>query len=94
MFRGSYKAVAALSFEREMPLGMTEFDRAAFALVQSDFDAIEHDGVRAEWTDEGTHVTVTDLETGDTETYVADDLIRAASDRDVENARTGAEATE
>lgn len=77
-----------------MSLGMTEFDRVAFDLVQSDFDAIERDGFRAEWDDEGTHIEVVDLETGDTEKYVGDDLIRAASDRDVENARTGAEDAE
>ncbi len=77
-----------------MSLGMTEFDRAAFDLVQSDFDAIERDGFRAEWDEDGTHVEVVDLETGETETYVADDLFRAASDRDVENARTGAETAD
>lgn len=77
-----------------MSLGMTAFDQAAHELVQSDFDAIERDGYRAEWIEDGTRVEVENLETGESVTYDADDLVRAASDRDVENARTGAEASE
>lgn len=74
-----------------MSLGMTDSDRLAHDLVKSDFDAVERDGYRAEWIDEDTRIEVSELETGDAVTYDADDLVRAASDREVENARTGAE---
>ena len=76
---------------RTMSLGMTEFDRMAHDLAQSDFDAVERDGYRAAWAAEGSRVEVIELETGETVTYDADDLVRAASDREVENARAGAE---
>jgi len=74
-----------------MSLGTNDSDRLAHELVQSEFDAIERDGLRAEWIEEDSRVEVTELETGESITYDADDLVRAASDREVENARTGAE---
>ena len=74
-----------------MSLGTTDSDRLAHELVQSDFDVVERDGLRAEWIEEDSRVEVTELETGESVTYDADDLVRAASDQEVENARTGAE---
>lgn len=68
--------------------GESDRDRLAYDLAQTDFDAVERDGYRAEWTREDTAVSVTDPETGETAVYDAEDLVRAASDREVRNART------
>lgn len=68
--------------------GQGDRDRLAHELTESDFDAVERDGFRAEWTREDTAVAVEDLETGETVVYDAEGLVRAASDREVRNART------
>ncbi|MCT9097639.1 hypothetical protein [Haloarchaeobius sp. HME9146] len=71
-----------------MPLGETDTDVLAYELTQTDFDAVERDGYRAEWNVEGTEVYVTELATEDVTEYNAEDLVRATSDQEVENART------
>lgn len=70
-----------------MPLGDKPGDKLAYALVQTDFDAVERNDFRAEWNEEGTHVEVTDLESGENYIYNGEDLVRAESDREVRNAR-------
>jgi len=70
-----------------MSLGEDTRDALAYDLVQSDFDAVERDGYRAVWAADNTTVVVTDIDTGETERYKAEDLLRAASDREVRNAR-------
>lgn len=70
-----------------MPLGNDEFDRLAHTLSETDFDAIERDGLRAEWTADGTEVTVRDLGEGTEVVYNADDLVIATSDRELNDAR-------
>ncbi|WP_267640540.1 hypothetical protein [Haloarchaeobius amylolyticus] len=70
-----------------MPLGETDADVLAYELSQTDFDAVERDGYRAAWNDEGTEVHVTELATGEVAEYNAEDLVRATSDQEVENAR-------
>ena len=70
-----------------MPLGDELTDKLAYELVQTDFDAVERDGYRAAWTEEGTHVEVTNLETDETHVYNGEDLVRAESDREISNAR-------
>lgn len=72
-----------------MSLGEDSFDELAYALVEStfDFDAVERGDHRAEWTEGGTAVEVTDRSTGETVVYTADDLVLATSDREVQNAR-------
>lgn len=70
-----------------MPLGNDAFDRLAHALSETEFDAIERDGLRAEWTADGTEVTVRDLEEGTEVVYNADDLVIATSDRELNDAR-------
>lgn len=70
-----------------MALGEDTRDALAYELVQSDFDAAERETYRATWTADNTTVVVTDMETGETCRYRADDLLRAASDREVHNAR-------
>ena len=70
-----------------MPLGDDEFDRLAHALTETEFDAIERDGLRAEWTADGTEVAVRDLEGGTEVVYNADDLVIATSDRELNDAR-------
>jgi hypothetical protein len=64
-----------------------EFDDLAAALVETDFDAVERGGYRAAWVDEGQRVEVTAIEGGRTVRYNAEDLVRATSDREVNNAR-------
>lgn len=70
-----------------MVLGANERDELAYALTESDFDAVERDGFRAKWTVDDTAVTVENLDTGEITTYDAEDLVRAASDQEVHNAR-------
>lgn len=72
-----------------MSLGADAFDELAHALVESayDFDAVERGRLRAEWTEEGTEVIVTDRESDERVRYSADDLVLATSDREVGNAR-------
>jgi hypothetical protein len=70
-----------------MVLGHNDTDELAYELAQTDFDAVERDGYRAEWTGDGTQVRVRDLETDDEIWYHAEDLVRAESDREVSDAR-------
>jgi len=70
-----------------MPANDDEYDELARALVETDFDAVERWGLRAEWSDEGDSVQVQDVEDGETVLYNPDDLVRAASDREVRDAR-------
>lgn len=70
-----------------MALGKDLRDELAYALARTDFDAAERDGYRAAWTEDGTRVVVTDVETGEETAYNADDLVRAESDREVNDAR-------
>lgn len=70
-----------------MTMGADESDALAYDLVQTDFDAVERDGLRAAWTADNTAVVVEELDNGDRREYDGEDLVRAASDRDVENAR-------
>lgn len=74
--------------------GEGDRDRLAYDLARTDFDAVERDGYRAEWTREDTAVSVADADTGETVVYDAEDLVRAASDREVRNARTNDAARE
>ncbi len=73
-----------------MSLGTTDTDRLAYDLAQSDFDAAERDGYRAEWTPDNTSVVVRSQEGSEEVVYDAEDLVRAASDREVQNARDDA----
>jgi hypothetical protein len=70
-----------------MALGNDEFDQLAHALTETEFDAIERDGLRAEWTADGTEVTVRELDGGMRVVYNADDLVIATSDRELNDAR-------
>jgi|GEM_PF-5294066 len=72
-----------------MSVGEDAFDQLAHALVavEYDFDAVEHEGLRAEWSDDGTTVIVVDTGTDERHTYVAEDLMIATSDREVKKAR-------
>ena len=70
-----------------MPLGDHITDKIAYELVQTDFEAVESSGFRAEWDEEGTEVIVTNLESGASRRYNGEDLVRAESDREVSNAR-------
>ncbi|MFB6183753.1 MAG: hypothetical protein ABEI96_04290 [Haloarculaceae archaeon] len=70
-----------------MSLGDDAFDRLAHALSETDFDAVERDGLRAEWTADGTEVTVRNLDGDEAVVYNADDLVRATSDRELSDAR-------
>lgn len=70
-----------------MTLGETEADAIAYELAQTEFDAVERDGLRAAWSLDGTVVTVSELDDGDEMEYDAEDLIRATSDREVSHAR-------
>jgi len=70
-----------------MAFGHDDTDELAYALAQTDFDAVERDGYRAEWTDDGTEVRVHSLETEETARYNAEDLVRAESDREVSDAK-------
>jgi hypothetical protein len=66
-------------------------DRLAHELTETEFDAVERDGLRAEWTDDDARVAVRELSTGRAVTYDGEDLVRATSDQELRNARTGAE---
>lgn len=70
-----------------MTMGVDESDALAYDLVQTDFDAVERDGLRAAWTADNTAVVVEDMGDGDRREYDGEDLVRAASDQDVANAR-------
>lgn len=70
-----------------MSFGDDPADRLAYDLSESSFDAVERDGLRAEWVDEGRHIAVTDPETDEPVLYDAEDLVRATSDTEVRNAR-------
>lgn len=72
-----------------MCLGENDFDALAYALVNSefDFDAVEQNTLRAEWTDDNVSIVVADTETGKEITYVADDLVLATSEQELRNAR-------
>lgn len=70
-----------------MSLGKDPFDVLAHDLTETDFDAVERGTLRAEWSEDGTYVEVTDEETDERVLYTAEDLVRAASDREVQDAR-------
>ena len=70
-----------------MALGDDDFDRLAHDLSETDFDAVERDGLRAEWTADGTEVTVSALDGDDVVVYNAEDIVRATSDRELSDAR-------
>ncbi|WP_435358825.1 hypothetical protein [Haloarchaeobius sp. DFWS5] len=74
-----------------MPLGESDADTIAYELSQSDFDAVERGGLRAAWNVEGTEITVVELDGDESVTYNAEDLVRATSDQEVENARNTAQ---
>jgi len=77
-----------------MPANDDEYDELARALVETDFDAVERGGLRAEWSDEGDSVQVQDVDAGETVLYNADDLVRAASDREARDAREPENSTQ
>jgi hypothetical protein len=77
-----------------MATGDDDPDRLAHDLTETTFDAVERDGLRAEWSDDDTHVVVENLATGESVTYDGEDLIRATSEQELRNARTGAEAVD
>jgi len=70
-----------------MSLGDDPADRLAHDLSETDFDAADRDGYRAEWIEEGSQISVRRLDDGETIVYDAEDLVRAASDTEVRNAR-------
>jgi hypothetical protein len=70
-----------------MALGDGDRDELAYELAQTDFDAVERDGLRAEWSADNTAVTVVALDSGEETVYNGEDLVRAASDTEVRNAR-------
>lgn len=70
-----------------MTLGDDAFDKLAFALSETDFDAVERDGLRAAWSADGTEVRVSELDGDRTITYNGEDLLRATSDAELSNAR-------
>lgn len=72
-------------------MGDDERDLLAHDLTETDFDAVERDGYRAEWHDGDTAVVVHELGDGAAVTYNAEDLFRATSEQELRNARTGAE---
>lgn len=71
-----------------MSLGEDPRDRLAYDLTETEFDAVERDGFRAEWTEDDRYVLVTAVEHDEEVVYEAEDLVRAASNKEVENART------
>lgn len=77
-----------------MALGRDAFDRLAYDLSETDFDAVERDGYRAEWTEAGDAIVVRELGTDTELEYDAEDLVRATSDREVSNARNPASEVE
>ena len=70
-----------------MSYGDDDADRLAYDLAHSDYDAVERDGLRAAWSDDGTLVTVAALDGEATVEYNAEDLVRAESDREVTDAK-------
>lgn len=74
-----------------MSHGEGEKDSLAYDLVQTEFDAVERDGYRAAWTEDGTAVEVRDLDSEEVVTYDAEGLVRAASSREVRHAREPSE---
>jgi hypothetical protein len=77
-----------------MPANDDEYDELASALVETDFDAVERSGLRAEWSEEGDRVQVQALDDDDeTVVYNPDDLVRASSDREVRDAREPEDST-
>lgn len=74
-----------------MSLGEDEADRLAVELSDTTFDAVERDGLRAEWVDEGHQIRVVSLTGDDERRYYSEDLVRAASDTEVRNARVHGE---
>ncbi|SDM90982.1 hypothetical protein SAMN04487949_2815 [Halogranum gelatinilyticum] len=70
-----------------MSFGDDAPDRLAYDLAQSDFDAVERDGYRAEWGDDDSTVDVLALGGDERIVYDAEDLLRAESDTEVRNAR-------
>lgn len=72
-----------------MSFGDDAPDRLAYDLAQSDFDAVERDGYRAEWGDDDSTVDVVAVDGDNDEriVYDAEDLLRAESDTEVRNAR-------
>lgn len=74
-----------------MSFGDDPADRLAYDLSESSFDAVERDGLRAEWVEEGRTIVVTDPNAEEPIRYDAEDLVRATSDTEVRNAREPAE---
>lgn len=70
-----------------MSLGDDTPDKLAYDLAQSDFDAVERDGYRAEWSDDDSAVEVFEVGAAERIAYNAEDLLRAESDTEVRNAR-------
>jgi hypothetical protein len=74
-----------------MTMGNDDCDALAYDLAQTDFEAAERDGLRAEWTEGNSRIEVSGLDGDQVVVYDAEDLVRAASDREVSNARAGGE---
>ncbi|EJN57885.1 hypothetical protein [Halogranum rubrum] len=70
-----------------MSLGDDTPDKLAYDLAQTNFDAVERDGYRAEWSDDDSAVEVFEVGTDERVAYNAEDLLRAESDVEVRNAR-------
>ncbi len=70
-----------------MSLGDDTPDKLAYDLAQTNFDAVERDGYRAEWSDDDSAVEVFEVGTDVRVAYDAEDLLRAESDTEVKNAR-------
>lgn len=68
------------------------FDRLADDLARTEFDAVERDGLRAAWSDDGLSVVVSALDGEESVTYGAEELVRAASAREVRHAREPTES--
>lgn len=64
-----------------------EADALALDLSDTTFDAVERDGLRAEWVDEGRQIVVESLDGERTIRYDAEDLVRATSATEARNAR-------
>jgi hypothetical protein len=70
-----------------MSLGKDEFDQLAYALARSDEDVLEQEGFRAEWTESSAVIRVTNRSTGTSIDYDAEDVVRATSEIELQNAR-------
>jgi hypothetical protein len=70
-----------------MGLGDNEFDRLAHDLSETDFDAVERAGLRAEWTPEDDAIVVRSLDAEEGVAYNGEDIVRATSDRELRDAR-------